>query len=166
MNTQKVDGSTLCNALELSFKTVDTTSILTTRSIDISQSIDNKAAVNHVYNNHEVGLRFSSLIGAAPAILDTIVELAAALGNDSNYAATIQNQSVNKADNNNHYSKTDVDVFLSMFQAVITNRVWINIVDINGKVLITAVSDDILKIQRVDGSIVYDAFELSFNDVN
>ena len=36
----------------------------------------------------------------------------------------------------------------------------------NGKVLITAVSGDILEIQRADGSIVYAAFELSFNDVN
>ena len=46
----------------------------------------------NTYNKSEVDLEFSSLIGAAPAILDTIVELATALGNDQTYATHIQNQ--------------------------------------------------------------------------
>ena len=42
----------------------------------------------------------------------------------------------------------------------------LNAVDSNGKFNINAVSDDMLKVKRVDGSILYDAFELSFNNVN
>ena len=55
---------------------------------------------------------------------------------------------------------------LGILQAGIDTRVLINAVDINGKFKLHAVSDDILKIQRVDGSILYDSFELSFNPVD
>ena len=68
--------------------------------------------------------QFFSLIGAAPAVLNTSVELATALGNDSNYAATIQNQSINKANKINTYLNIDVDVFLSILQSGINNRVF------------------------------------------
>ena len=62
-----------------------------TNNVDILQSINTKVSIDDVYNNNEVDLRFTSLIGAAPDVLNTSVELATALGNDSNYAATIQN---------------------------------------------------------------------------
>ena len=166
LKTQRVDGSTLYDALELTFNTVDKTSTLKTNNIDILQPINNKAASNDVYNKHEVDLILSSLIGAAPAVLDTSVELAAALGNDQNYATTIQNQNVNKADKINTYLNCDVDVFLYSLQAGIHNRVLINAVDINCKFKLIAVSNDVLKVQRVDGSIVYDALELSYNYVD
>ena len=52
-------------------------------------SINNKVASNDVYNKAEMDLNFSSLVGAAPAILNASVELATALGNDSNYATII-----------------------------------------------------------------------------
>ena len=55
---------------------------------------------------------------------------------------------------------------LSNLQAGIDNRVLVNAVDINGKFKISAVSNDVLKIQRVDGTTLYDSFELSFNPVN
>ena len=55
---------------------------------------------------------------------------------------------------------------LSILQAGIDRRVQINTVDIDGKFKINAVSNDILKIQKVDGSTLYDAFELSFNNVD
>ena len=77
--------------------------LLRTNNVDILQSINNKAASNDVYTKHEVDLIVSSLVGAAPGILDTIVELATALGNDSNYATTIHNQIINKADKLNTY---------------------------------------------------------------
>ena len=48
----------------------------------------------------------------------------------------------------------------------IDTRVLINAVDINGKFKLNAVSNDILKIQRVDGRTLYDSFELSFNPVD
>ena len=133
LKTQRVDGSTLYDAWELTFYIVDKTSILTSNNIDIVQSINNKAAVNDVYNTNEVDLICSSLIGATTAVLYNIVELAAALGNDQHYATSIQNQIVNKADKINTYLKSDVDVFLYVLQAGIDIRVLINAVDINGK---------------------------------
>ena len=57
-------------------------------------------------------------------------------------------------------------MFLSILQAGINNRVLINAVDIQGKFKINAISNDILKIQKVDGSTLYDALELSFNSVD
>jgi hypothetical protein len=39
-----------------------------------------------------VDARVQQIVGASPAALDTLVELAAALGNDANYAATIAGQ--------------------------------------------------------------------------
>ena len=49
---------------------------------------------------------------------------------------------------------------LSILQAGINNRVLKNAVDINGKFKINATTNDILKIQRVDGSTLYDALAL------
>ena len=157
MKIQRVDGSILYDVLELTFNSVDNISILKLNTTDILQSINNKAQINDVYNKNEFDLRFSNLIGAAPAVLDTIVELAAALGNDQHYVTTIENQSINQADKINTYLKYDVDVFLSILQAGINDRVLINAVDINCKFKINATSNDILKIQKVDGSILYDA---------
>ena len=60
--------------------------------------------------------------------------------------------------------KSEINVALGSLQAVIDNRVLLNAVDINGKFNINPVSNDIfLKNQRVDGSLLYDALELSFN---
>ena len=70
---RKVDGSILYDALEVSFNSVDKTSILKDNNIDIVQSMNNKAAINDVYNKHEVDLISFSLIGAAPAVVDTSV---------------------------------------------------------------------------------------------
>ena len=52
---------------------------------------------------------------------------------------------------------------LSILQAGNDRRVLINAVDINGNFKINAASNAILKIQRVGGSLVYDALELSLN---
>ena len=54
----------------------------------------------------------------------------------------------------------------SILQAGIDNRVLLSAVDINGKINIDAVCNDILKIQRVDGTTLYDSFELSCNPVD
>ena len=59
---------------------------------------------------------FNNLIGSAPAVLDTLEELAAALGEDENFATTITNQLSNKVDkesgkglSTNDYTTTDKD---------------------------------------------------------
>ena len=71
-----------------------------------------------------------------------------------------------KSDKHDTYPKAEVNVALSILLAGIDRRVQINTVDIDGKFKINAVSNDILKIQKVDGSTLYDAFELSFNNVD
>ena len=103
LKIQKVDASTLYDALELSLNNVDKTSIWNHNNVNIIESLYLKAVASNVYNKSEVYLRLTSLIGAAPAVLDTVIELATALGNDSNYAATIQTQINNKADKINTY---------------------------------------------------------------
>ena len=129
-------------------------------------SISNKAVSNNVYTEADIDLKWSSLVGAAPAVLNTSVELATALGNDSKDATTIQNQINSKSAELTTYPQKYVNVALSNLQAGIDNRVLVNAVDINGKFKISAVSNDVLKIQRVDGTTLYDSFELSFNPVN
>ena len=48
----------------------------------------------------QVEQRIQTLIGAAPATLDTLAEIAEALGNNPNFAATITEQLGTKATNN------------------------------------------------------------------
>ena len=62
--------------------------------------------------------------------------------------------------------KTDVNVLLSIVQAGINNCVLINAVDSNGKLKINENTNDILKIQKVDGSTLYDSSELSCNTID
>ena len=49
-----------------------------------------------LYTIRQVDTLFSNLIESAPVVLNTLNELATALGNDADYAATIQNQLSNK----------------------------------------------------------------------
>ena len=62
--------------------------------------------------------------------------------------------------------KTDVNVALAILQAGIDRRVQLNTVDVDGKFKINATSNDILKIQKIDGTTLYDSCELSFNLVD
>lgn len=54
------------------------------------------------------------MIGAAPEVLNTINELAAALGNDGNYATTIQNQIHSTQGDGACYLKDEVDTKLGL----------------------------------------------------
>ena len=49
------------------------------------------------------------------------------------------------------------------FDLRINNRVLINAIDINCNFKILTTTNDILKIQKVDGSSLYDSLEFSFN---
>ena len=89
--------------LELQFNSIDKTSILKHHNVDILQSINTKAVSNDVQHNSDIDLKCSSLIGAAPAVLNTSVKLYTDLGDDSTYATTIQNQIENKSDKVNTF---------------------------------------------------------------
>ena len=79
---------------------------------------------------------------------------------------TFGNSLYNKADKPNTCLKTDVDVLLYSLQAGTNNRVLSNAVDINGICKLLATSNDRLNHQKVDGSVLYDSLELSFNTVD
>lgn len=57
-----------------------------------------KPIYDAVYLKEEVDQMFADLVGSASSALDTLNELAAALGNDPNFATTITNELANKAD--------------------------------------------------------------------
>ena len=78
----------------------------------------------------------------------------------------MQNQINTKADKLDTYPKAKINVALGILHAGINRKVWITVVDSHGIFKIHDVSSDILKTQRVDLSLVYDAFELSFNNVD
>lgn len=61
------------------------------------------------YTKTEVDQLVANLISDAPGALDTLNELAAALGDDPNFAATVTNQLALKADSSNVYSKAEAD---------------------------------------------------------
>ena len=51
-------------------------------------------------------------------------------------------------------------------EASINTEVGINVVDIDGQIQINATTIDILKLQKVDGSTLYESLDLSFNTVD
>lgn len=60
-----------------------------------------------------VNTQVSNLVNAAPAALDTLNELATALGNDANFSTTITNSLALKANQSTTYTKTEVDTSLA-----------------------------------------------------
>ena len=119
-------------------------------NVVVLQSINIKAASNDVYNQSDIDQQKSSLIGAASAILNTIVKLATAFGNDSNYATIVQNQLNTKVNINETNTNYEINVASGILHIGTDTRVLINAVDINGNFKINAVSTDMLKVQRVD----------------
>lgn len=55
------------------------------------------------------------LVGAAPEVLDTLEELANALNNDANFAATVATQLSLKADKDSVYTKEEIDLWTKNF---------------------------------------------------
>ena len=59
-----------------------------------------------------IDTRVSGLVNSAPETLDTLKELADALGNDPNFATTVANQIGNKASKDDVYTKEETDTLL------------------------------------------------------
>ena len=55
----------------------------------INASIGTKRNTTDSYTKAEVDTNIAAVVGAAPALLNTLVELSAALGNDANYASAL-----------------------------------------------------------------------------
>lgn len=90
----------------------------------VYSALDLKADKSTTYTKTEtdnlINTRLAELVASAPATLDTLQELATALGNDPNFATTIATQLGNKADKSDTYTKTEVDTALSNVQSTLT----------------------------------------------
>jgi hypothetical protein len=90
----------------------------------VYSALDLKADKSTTYTKTEtdnlINTRLAELVASAPAALDTLQELATALGNDPNFATTIATQLGNKADKSDTYTKTEVDTALSNVQGQLT----------------------------------------------
>jgi hypothetical protein len=69
-----------------------------------------------------------------------------------------------KADKVDTYNKTGMNVNLSILQASIDNKVQISTVDINSRLKLLTSTDNNFKIQRKNGTALYDSLDLIFND--
>ena len=69
--------------------------------------------ITDAYTKTQVDKKVSDLVNSAPETLDTLNELASALGNDSNFATTIATQIGNKANSSDVYNKSETDTLLS-----------------------------------------------------
>lgn len=65
---------------------------------DVNQELGKRYTKDQVYTKAEVLQKIEDLIGSAPDTLDTFKEIADALGNDPNFAATIMNELSGKVD--------------------------------------------------------------------
>lgn len=105
------EASTIANNLLNTFQT-NTINPLSSRvtnleamDITLTTAINNKADVNHTHSNlasitwvtEEIEDKIAELVGSAPATLDTIQELAAALNNNADIIDTINSTIANKA---------------------------------------------------------------------
>lgn len=88
----------------------------------ISTAVATKADVNHTHIGYAtetyVNTQVSGLVDSAPETLNTLNELAAALGDDPNFAVTIATQIGSKADtththDDRYYTETEIDSKLS-----------------------------------------------------
>jgi hypothetical protein len=76
-----------------------------------------------IATNADVSTAISSLVDSAPGTLDTLNELAAALGDDPNHVTTMTTLIGTKADQTTTYTKTEVDNgFLSSSAPVLTGN--------------------------------------------
>jgi hypothetical protein len=72
-----------------------------------------KADKSDTYTKTEVDTNISAIVDSAPETLNTLNELAAALGDDANHVTTITSLVGTKADQSTTYTKTEVDTEIS-----------------------------------------------------
>lgn len=113
------------------------------------------------YTKTEVDTLINNLIQGAPGALDTLNELAAALGDDPNFAATVTNQLAQKANSADVYTKAQADARYVQGQ-VQTEMVFIATANQSVFTLTTAVINKPSALVSVDG-VVQPTSEYSLN---
>ena len=108
------------------------------------------------YTKGEVNTKFSDLVGTAPAVLNTLQEIAAVIGDSSTVTTTLINAIANKANTSDTFTKTIIanDVYLPLL-----NKRFVSSGTTNNKL--------ILQIQDTVGSFIgdgwYDALTLELD---
>ena len=82
-----------------------TKDMLSAQSYVTSTALENMAYATTTYVMDKV----NAIIDGAPAALDTLNELAAAINDDANFASTVTTALGNKANSSDVYSKTDIE---------------------------------------------------------
>lgn len=104
------------------------TGTINTHTHDYSK-LTNKPDLSVYATQTYVNDKVADFVNSAPETLDTLQELASALGNDPNFATTVTNQIGTKADKNSVYTKSEVDEIVSSATsiddgAVNTSNTW------------------------------------------
>ena len=81
----------------------------------------NSASITNYDNKSETDTLFSDVIDTAPEAMNTLKELADALGNDSNLSATVENQIALKRNISDNYNKTEVTNIFSSDTTIVKN---------------------------------------------
>lgn len=113
------------------------------------------------YTKTEVDTLINGLIAGAPGALNTLDELAAALGDDANFAATVTNLLALKANSTDVYSKAEADARYVQGQ-VQTEMVFVATANQSVFTLSTAVINKPSALVTVDG-VVQPTSEYSLN---
>ena len=98
------------------------TGTISTHTHDYSNLI-NKPDLSVYATQTYVSDKVADLVGSAPETLDTLKELADALGNDPNFATTVANQIGAKADKSSVYTKSEVDKIIGSSTSINDNTV-------------------------------------------
>lgn len=98
-----VDWDSLFPKTKASITLMDDDTTVQEKIVELINSIATKATQS------DINTAISNLVDSAPETLDTLKELANALGNDPNFATTIANQLGNKADKSEVYTKLEVN---------------------------------------------------------
>lgn len=79
------------------------------RALQIADTTGLQTALDGKTNETYVDTAVANLVDSAPATLDTLNELAAALGDDPNFATTVTNSIATKANSTDVYTKTELN---------------------------------------------------------
>ena len=118
-----IDGithETIAKRLEDDFsKKADINNVYTKKETDtaIQEVSANTINESKLYTDKKM----ADIVGQSPELLDTLEELANALGDDPNFATTVTNQISLKADKDNVYSKSEVDRIIQDFTLIDDN---------------------------------------------
>ena len=93
----------------INFKTINGNAIIGSGNIQIDASTDLSDYYNKAQTDSAIDTKIAALVNSAPETLDTLEELANALGDDPNFAATMTTELGKKANVGASYTKEESD---------------------------------------------------------